>query len=218
MAIENQNTPVETDDLWSRLRESMERLATFGQRKTDPAALREKLAARAKQLRGHAATGGSTEAVLMILAFNKGNQRYGIPIHDVIEVQTLEHFSPVPGTPSFISGVIQWRGDVLSLLDLSKLFEIAESGIADIHVFLIVETDGRRVAVVALEIEEILAVPSSEMTPVPELPGNIPPEWLFGVHDNNRLILRMDMILRDKRLVDWRQSIVSAKQRNSLCD
>jgi purine-binding chemotaxis protein CheW len=141
----------------------------------------------------------------MILAFNKGNQRYGIPIHDVIEVQMLEHFSPVPGTPTFISGVIQWRGDVLSLLDLSKLFEIAESGIADIHVFLVVETDDRRVAVVALEIEEILAVSSSEMTPVPELPGNIPPEWLLGVHDNNRLILRMDMILRDKRLVDWRQ-------------
>lgn len=187
-----------------RLRESIERLATAGQRRADPAALREKLEARAKQLRRRMTTAEPADAPLVLLAFNAGNQRYGIPVSDVIEVQALDYFSPVPGTPSFISGVIHWRGDVLSLLDLGKLFEIPESGIADIHVYLVVEAAGRRVAVVALEVEEIIAAAKSEVKPTPELPGSIPLEWVLGVHDNNRLILRMDQIVRDSRLVDWR--------------
>jgi len=123
----------------------------------------------------------------------------------VIEVQSLQHLAPVPGIPPFISGVIHWRGDVLALLDLGKLFGIPESGLADIHVCLIVEAAGRRMALVALEIEEILAVPRSEVKPAPELPGNIPPEWLTGVHDDNRLILNLGLILQDARLVQWRK-------------
>ncbi|MEO8494974.1 MAG: chemotaxis protein CheW [Planctomycetota bacterium] len=205
MPIENQQSKVEAAELWSRLRESMEQLSSIGQRKADPAALAEKLAIRAKQLRGRMTKADPAAVPLVVLAFKKGNQRYGIPASDVIEVQAMEQFCPVPGTPPFISGVIHWRGDVLSLLDLGKLFGIPESGLADIHVCLIIETAGRRVAVVALEIEEIFAIPRSEIKPTPDLPGNLPAEWVLGVHDNNRLMLRMDQILQDARLVDWRQ-------------
>lgn len=187
------------------MRESMERLAAAGQRRADPRALAEKLAARAKQLRGRMINAEPAAAPLLFLAFNKGKQRYGIPASDVIEVQAMDQFCPVPGTPPFIAGVTHWRGDVLSLLDLSKLFGIPESGLADIHVCLIVEAAGRRVAVVALEVEEIFAVPRSDIKPTPDLPGSIPAEWVLGVHDDNRLILRMDQILQDARLVDWRQ-------------
>ncbi len=201
-----ESTQIESDlDLWSRLRESMERLANVGQRKTDPAALGEKLAARAKQLRGSTTTNKPREVPIVFLAFNKGSQRFGVPIDEVIEVQSLDHISPVPGTPSFIAGVIHWRGDVLTLLDLGKLFDIPESGLADLHVCLIVEAAGRRVAVVASEIEEIFAVPESEVKPAPDLPGKMPTEWLLGVHDNNRMIVNLELILQDARLVEWRK-------------
>lgn len=204
--IEIQQSQIDNDvDLWPRLRESMARLASIGERKSDPAALAEKLATRAKQLRGRMASAEPAAAPLVFVAFSKGQQRYGIPVSDVVEVQAMEQFCPVPGTPPFIAGVIHWRGDVLSLLDLGKLFGIPESGLADIHVCLIVEAAGRRVAVVALEIEDIFAVPRTEIKPTPDLPSNIPTEWVLGVHDNNRLILRMDQILQDARLVDWRQ-------------
>ena len=57
---------------------------------------------------------------------------------------------------------------------------------------------------VAHVVEEILAVPRSDLKTAPDLPGNISPEWVVGVHDDNRLILRTDQILQDARLVEWR--------------
>lgn len=204
--IDNQQSTIEDDDdLWSRLRESMERLANLGHQKADPAALAEKLAVRAKQLRGRMTTDTPRAAPIVLLAFTKGGHRFGVPIDEVIEVQSLQHFCPVPGTPSFIAGVINWRGDVLTLLDVGKLFDIPESGLADIHVCLIVEAAGRRVAFVALEIEDIFVIPKDKLKSAPELPGNVPTEWLLGVHDDNRMILNLELILPDARLVEWRK-------------
>lgn len=192
------------DDLWTRLHESMARLAEVGQWNADPEVLARKLAARADRLRHRMAAEQSDESPLEILAFTSGRQRYGIPVGNVIEVQRLTHFSPVPGMPPFIPGVVHWRGDILSLLDPGRLFGLCETGIADIHVILVVGAPGQRVAMVALEIEDIVKVPGSRISAVPELPGNIPMEWILGIHDDNRLILNTELILQDARLVDWR--------------
>jgi purine-binding chemotaxis protein CheW len=147
----------------------------------------------------------AAEAPLMVLAIHKGRQRYGILVEEVIEVLALDQFCPVPKTPAFLPGVIPWRGNILALLDLGKLLGIPESGIADIHVCLIVEAAGRKLAVVALDVEDILIVPKGEVKPPPELPLDVPPEWILGVHGNDRTIVRMDKILHDSKMLDWRQ-------------
>jgi purine-binding chemotaxis protein CheW len=190
--------------LWDRLRESVDRLQAASRRSADPAARAQKLAARAALLRTRMA-GAPAESPVVFLALSKGRQRYGIPIGEVLEVQALEHFTPVPGAPPFLPGVIHWRGAVLTLLDLGRLFEIPEPGIADVHACVIVEASGQRVGVIAQEIDEIYSVPPSRIHPPPELPGSIPPDWILGVEDDNRLILRMGLILRDARFVDWQK-------------
>jgi purine-binding chemotaxis protein CheW len=162
------------------------------------------LAERAKVLERRTETGQPEAAQVSFLAFNKGPQRYGIAISEVIEVETLQQFTPVPGAPDFVPGVINWRGTILSLLDLGKLFQIPETGLADLHACVIVEAAGSRVAVVAGEIEEIVSVPSDQLRPAPERPGDIPADWVAGIHDENRIVLRMDQVLQDARLVDWR--------------
>lgn len=198
--------PLEKEgDLWARVRESLERLAAIRDKQADPAVLAEKRAARAKQWRSRVTTAVSSETPLVHLAFRKGDQRYAVPVENVIEIQALDQFSPVPGTPPFIPGVIHWRGDVLCLLDIGKLFAIPESGIADTQVCLIVEAAGHRLAIVALEIEEIYSVFRSEIKPSPALPDNIPAEWIIGVHDDNRVILQLDNLVQDARFVNWRQ-------------
>jgi purine-binding chemotaxis protein CheW len=195
--------PGDAAQLWERLRASVERLATLGQQRLAPDALAQKLAARAKQLRQRLVAKQAGLPVVF-LGFRKGRERYGIPIEDVVEVGQLEQFSPVPRTPPFIHGAVQWRGAILTLLDLGKLFALPESGIADLHVCVIVEAAGRRVAVGAGQMEEIFSVPQEQVKPAPELPGQIPSEWVRGVHDDNRLILNMERLLQDERLVNWR--------------
>jgi len=136
----------------------------------------------------------ATGPQVTFLAFNKQRERYGILLDEVAAVESLDHFTPVPNAPAYIRGVTPWRGAILSLLDLGRLFGRSESGIADLRACVIVEAAGRRLAVVAHEVEEILSVPTSELTAIPELPNEIAPEWVVGLHDENRLILKMAAI------------------------
>ena len=207
MMLQDSDRHIESDSsavlLWERLRASVERLGTIRQQRLAPDALAHRLAQRAKQFRQRQDV-EPAGLPLVFLGFEKGRVRYGIPIEDVVEVGQLEHFSPVPKTPTFIRGAVQWRGAILTLLDLGNLFGIAETGLADLHVCVIVESAGKRIAVGAGQIEEIFSVPREQVKTGPELPGQIPPEWLLGVHDDNRMILRMDVILQDERLMNWR--------------
>ena len=181
--------------VWDRLRACLEQMNAAESQKKDPAVLAEKLAKRAQILRGRTQQIEPEGIPLVFLAFSKGRERFGLPIDDVLEVQALDQFTPVPRTPPFIPGVIHWRGAILSLLDLGKLFGLPESGIADVHACIVVEAAGQRVALVAGDIDDICSVPRNQVRPVPELPGDIPAEWVLGVHDDNRMILRMDLIL-----------------------
>ena len=117
-----------SDDIWDRLHKQIEQLNAAQSGRPDPEALATKLADRGKALRQRMSAESPVGARMSFLGFRKGPQRYGIPIEDVIEVQALEHFSPVPNAPAFVSGVIHCRGAILSLFDLGMLFGISGSG------------------------------------------------------------------------------------------
>ena len=186
--------------VWQRLRKQMERIRTAETGRLDPAALAGKLAERARVLRGRIERSEAPGEQLSFLAFNKGGRRYGIAISEIVEVQPFEQYTPVPGAPPFIPGVIHWRGAIISLLDLGQLAGIRESGLVDVRAFVLVESAGRRLGVLAGEVDELYSVPLEELKSPPELAAHVPPEWIVGVHDENRLVLRMDVILRDPRL------------------
>ena len=139
-------------------------------------------------------SGGSAEPNVDLLAFSKGGQRFGLPIETVLEVQALDHLSPVPRTPSFILGVVHWRGTILALFDIGILMGIAESGIADVHVAIVIEAAGQalrrcRAGVGALQ------VPVSQVRPA-TLTGGIP-RWVVEHCTQDRIVLKMDAILQD---------------------
>lgn len=203
--IEDQHLQIEDpDDVFAKLRQRIDSMRSKGLSKTDPQALAGRLAQRAKLLRGRIGEGEPSGPQMSFLSISHGPQRYGIPIPDIIEVQPIIEYTPVPGAPQFIPGVIQWRGSVVSLIDLAKLFEIAKSGLIDEKVVVIIEAAGRRVGIMAGEVEELSTVTLDQVKAAPELPGGVPTEWVVGVHDENRLILKIDRLLQDPKLVDWK--------------
>ena len=192
------------NSVWDQLHARFCELSAGQGRTKDPAVLAEKLANRARLLRGRTAPQEPPGIPLIFLAFHKGAERYGIPIDDVLEVLTLDQFTPIPRTPPFIPGVVHWRGAILALLDPGTFFGMAETGIADKHVCVIVEAANRRIALITGEVDDILTVPRDQVKTAPTLPGELPTEWVLGVHDENRLILKLDLILQDPRLENWK--------------
>jgi purine-binding chemotaxis protein CheW len=200
------NQQAETDDIFLRLRQRIAGMQRADENAAAPEALAERLANRARVLRGRMGSSTSTGPLITFVAFAHGSQRYGIAISEIVAVQPLIDYTPVPGAPPFTPGVIHWRGSIISLVDLVRLFGIGESGLIDERTVLIVDAAGRRVGILAGEVEELYAVPLQQVKAAPELPTRIPAEWVVGVYDENRLILRIDQILQDDRLAAWRKT------------
>jgi purine-binding chemotaxis protein CheW len=55
------------------------------------------------------------------------DERYALPIRDVIEVARLSELTPVPGAPSAVLGVHNLRGQLVPVIDLGAVVGMARS-------------------------------------------------------------------------------------------
>jgi purine-binding chemotaxis protein CheW len=199
--------------VWEQVRHRLAQMQAARIRNVDPAALAEKLARRAKTLRSRTAGPETIGPRWDMLAFTSGRERYGIAVDEIIEVQPLDQFSLVPRAPAFILGVVHFRGAIVSLLDLGRLLNVPPSGLADLHVHIVVEAADRRIAVAATQAEEIFSISADQIKQAAESPGRTSPEWIAGVHDENRIVVRVEQLLKDPQLVDWRHEELSDLRR-----
>lgn len=71
-------------------------------------------------------TGAAAGAVLMRL----GSSRYAVPMADVAEVTPMPGVTRIPGSPAWLTGVANWRGRILPVLDLRPLVGTASVPLA----------------------------------------------------------------------------------------
>ncbi|MGK0289457.1 MAG: purine-binding chemotaxis protein CheW [bacterium] len=64
-----------------------------------------------------------TEREVPLLLFRVNQERYAIPVPQSNEIIPIREIVPVPKSPPFIQGVINLRGDVISIVDLPKLID-----------------------------------------------------------------------------------------------
>ncbi len=50
------------------------------------------------------------------------NEKYGVPVSQVMEVLRFTEITPVPGAPESVMGIINLRGNVVTVLDTRKKF------------------------------------------------------------------------------------------------
>lgn len=56
-----------------------------------------------------------------VLTFHIEDTLYGVPIHMVKEIDRDVEYTPVPGTPAFMVGLMNMRGQIVTLFDLANL-------------------------------------------------------------------------------------------------
>ena len=60
------------------------------------------------------------------LLFDLGKEAYGIPILRVNEIIGMTEITPIPRTPVYMKGIINLRGRIIPVLDLSLKFGLPE--------------------------------------------------------------------------------------------
>lgn len=160
------------------------------------------LKARAEQLsrKSEEAKAGET---LEVVEFLLAQEQYGIETRYVREVYPLKDYTPVPCTPPFVLGLINVRGQAVSVIDLKKFFDMPEKGLTDLNKVIIIHDDKTRMefGILADSILGVRRIAASDIQD--SLPALIETreDYLKGVTEEQLVLLDGKKILSSKAIV-----------------
>lgn len=121
-----------------------------------------------------------------LLRLASGGERLAVPIGSVREILEVGRLTPVPRTPDFIRGVMNLRGAVVPVLDLSARLGLQSTTLARRTAIVVVESRAgeAQTLVVGLLVDavyEVLDVAGQRVEAVPSLGVAIPAAFLHGM-------------------------------------
>ncbi len=98
---------------------------------------RQILLARARQLAQIPEKEQAVEDLIECVAFQLGEEQYGIESAYVTEVVAVPELTPLPGTPEFLAGICNIRGRITSVVNLKALLGLPRKGLSDFHTVIV---------------------------------------------------------------------------------
>jgi len=129
------------------------------------------------------------------LTFLVGKDKLAIAINDVNEIIEISTITRVPMTPDYIKGVINLRGNVVPVVDLSARLGHSVSDISKRSCIVLVEiVTGEEVQSIGMlvdQVNEILEIPKENIQAAPEFGSNIRVDFIqaMGRVDDDFIIL-----------------------------
>ena len=133
-------------------------------------------------------------SVRELLSFLVGGQDYCIDIMSVREIRGGTRATPLPHAPHFMRGVINLRGTVLPIMDLSSRLDLDAEIDSDRNVIIVVADGARTVGLMVDAVSDILAVPEDDLQPPPDLKANNERSFISALMIvDNRMIRVLDL-------------------------
>ena len=138
------------------------------------------------------------ERKMQYLAFGLGGEAFAMEIGYVKEVIQYGELTEVPLMPPFIRGVINLRGAMVPVVDLSVRFGRPPTEVARRSCVVILEVPRAEgpvvVGIIVENVSEVLELAPSEIEPAPAFGGDIRSEFLSGVGKiGTRFVILLDV-------------------------
>ena len=98
---------------------------------------------------------GELHAKNKYISFNLNNDYYCIALDFVKEVLKDTHITNVPGTPDFIEGIMNLRGDYITVINLKKFLSLPETTINEKKPVIIIKCNELKLALLIDKINEL---------------------------------------------------------------
>lgn len=140
------------------------------------------------------------QPALELLAFRVAGEAYAVETRWLAEVVRLRDLTPVPCAPSFIAGIVNFRGVVLAALDLQRFLEAPSSGLADLDHLVVVRGGGIVVGILAQDVLGVQRQALDGLYPAPPGLGTQLAQHARGITGQRIVVLDVERILADPRL------------------
>ena len=132
----------------------------------------------------------ANDEVIQWVTFKLDEEIYGINVMQVQEVLRLTEIAPVPGAPDYVMGIVNLRGNVVTVIDTRKRFGLFQKEPDDATRIVIVEVDNQVIGMLVDSVAEVVNLRTSEIETTPSLgEDNESSKYIQGVHSRDEEIL-----------------------------
>lgn len=136
-----------------------------------------------------------------VLIFELTQEQFAFESQYIQEVYTLKEYTLLPCTPAFVLGIINVRGQIISIIDIKKFFEYSEKDLTCRNKVIILSSKSLTFGVLVDEIIGTESVALSEIqTSLTTLTG-IRAAYLKGITADRLVILDAKKLMNDKNII-----------------
>ncbi|MBK8973630.1 MAG: chemotaxis protein CheW [Hahellaceae bacterium] len=135
----------------------------------------------------------SDDPILQYVTFKLDEETYGINVMQIQEVLRYTEIAPVPGAPDYVLGIINLRGNVVTVIDTRKRFGLSESEVSDHTRIVVIEVDNQVVGILVDSVAEVVYLRQSEVESAPNVGNEESAKFIQGVcNKNGELIILVE--------------------------
>lgn len=141
-----------------------------------------------------AANANTNDSVIQWVTFRLSDEIYGINVMQVQEVLRVSEIAPVPGAPHYVLGIINLRGNVVTVIDTRIRLGLATTEVTDSTRIVIIEGAKHVVGILVDCVAEVVDLPTSEEESAPNVGNDESAKYIQGVASREgELLILVDL-------------------------
>ncbi|WP_286265466.1 chemotaxis protein CheW [Thalassotalea atypica] len=149
-----------------------------------------------------------TDEVLQWVTFKLETETYGINVMQVQEVLRYTEIAPVPGAPMYVLGIINLRGNVVTVIDTRSRFGLESTEVTDNTRIVIIEAEKQVIGILVDSVAEVVYLKASEIDVAPNVGNDESAKFIQGVSNREgELLILVDLnkLLSDEEWDELKQ-------------
>ena len=118
------------------------------------------------------------------LSFVLNDELFAINVKNVLEVLQSAEITPIPKTTDYIKGIINFRGEVLTVVESRKKFNMPSAPDSFEEIIIVLELEIGdifvKLGVTVDRVKDVIEIKSSNIKPIPDLGLKYNPDFVVG--------------------------------------
>ncbi len=123
----------------------------------------------------------TNDSILQFVTFRLDDEIYGINVMQVQEVLRVTEIAPVPGAPHYVLGIINLRGNVVTVIDTRERLGLDAKEVDESTRIVIIEADKMVVGILVDAVAEVVDLRTSEIESAPNVGNDESSKYIQGV-------------------------------------
>jgi purine-binding chemotaxis protein CheW len=145
------------------------------------------------------------DEVMQLVTFRLKDETYGINVMQVQEVLRISEIAPVPGAPQYVLGIINLRGNVVTVIDTRTRFGLPTAELDDASRIVIIESEEQVVGILVDSVAEVVELRHSQVDSAPNVGNEESSRYIQGVasrEDDLLIVVDLNKLLTEEEWSD----------------